>query len=108
GAGRCRLSYGLLRVSGSGLCLSGLCGARRARTPEDDLSGVDDVPVVIAGGQARGIAHSAGDVVDLAAGSAHQVVVVVVTEQLEAAGRAFWLDPAKDVSLGERVQDVVD
>src|SRR5699024_11446283 len=50
----------------------------------------------------------AGAVVDLAAGSAHQVVVIVVTEQLEAAGRAFWLDPTKDMSIGERVQDVVD
>src|SRR5699024_3015220 len=100
--------YGLLRMSGKWLCLSGLCGARSARPPEDDLGGVDDVTVVIAGSQARGMAHSAGDVVDLTAGSAHDVVVVVVSEQLEAAGRAVRLDPSEDTSIGERVQDVVD
>src|SRR5690625_4474662 len=49
----------------------------------------------------------AGHVTDVTARAAHHVVVVVAAEELVAGGGALRLDPAQDLRLGERVEDVV-
>src|SRR3954447_19531086 len=70
-------------------CRGGAAGrAGGAHAPEDDLGLVDDVAVVVGGGQARDVPDRAVDVGDLAARAADEVVVVVADPCLVPRHRA--------------------
>ena len=77
-------------------------------SPVDDLGLVDGEAVVVGGVEAGGLAGCALHVDHRAAGSAHEVVVVVAELQLEARGMSRGLELAHEADARERREDVVD
>lgn len=88
---------------------SGRCGGTgRAVAPVHDFGLVDGEAVVVDGVEAGAAPGCAVDVVDVAAGPADEVVVVVPGARFIARGVARRFDAAQQTCVGEGPEDVVD
>src|SRR5882757_4041052 len=96
-------------LPGSGVCSrTGCGGAVGAQAPVDDLGLIDREAVVVRRGQAGCGADGAIDVGDHAAGTTHDVVVVVPGPRLVARDGTRGLDAPHQTRNSQRSQHVVD